>query len=155
VRGGLGSARRWMIVMAGTVLHRLTWALCLASALAVLGLSRAVTPDPSGMGTHTQLGLAPCGFLYLTRLPCPTCGLTTSFAHMARLSLTDAIAAHWLGPALFALTALAVPLSMWGCVTASSPADAINRLRVGRLAAIIAAAAVVAWMFRIAPLLLS
>ena len=69
----------------------------------MLAIARALTPDPSGFGTHTQLGLPPCGFLRLTALPCPLCGLTTAFAHMARLQLTSALHAHVLGPLLFAL----------------------------------------------------
>lgn len=131
-------------------LHRLLWLVIGGAAAAVLVTARALAPDPSGMGTHEQLGLPPCGFLYLTRLPCPTCGLTTSFAHMARLSLTSAFEAHALGPPLFALTAVTVPLAAIGCARASSPLAVINRLRVGRLAAIIAAAAVVAWLVRLA-----
>jgi hypothetical protein len=31
-----------------------------------------------------QLGLAPCAFAQVTGQPCPTCGMTTSFAWFAR-----------------------------------------------------------------------
>ncbi len=57
------------------------WALAL---LAVLGLARWLRPDPRGFGTHTQLGLGPCAFRAATGHPCPTCGMTTSFAWFAR-----------------------------------------------------------------------
>src|SRR3954469_25060403 len=33
-----------------------------------------------GMGTHTQLCLPECNFYRLTGVPCPACGMTTSFA---------------------------------------------------------------------------
>ena len=37
-------------------------------------------------------------------LPCPGCGLTTSFAHMAHGHLLAAFGAHLMGPLLFGLT---------------------------------------------------
>jgi hypothetical protein len=48
------------------------------------GLAYCVTADPSGRGTHQQFGLPPCVVLTLTKLPCPTCGMTTSVAHFVR-----------------------------------------------------------------------
>ncbi len=39
-------------------------------------------PSPSGMGTHEELGLPPCGFLTMTGIPCPSCGLTTSITYL-------------------------------------------------------------------------
>jgi hypothetical protein len=52
--------------------------------LAVLAVASALAPNSSGMATHLQLGLQPCGFLVRTGLPCPACGMTTSFAWFAR-----------------------------------------------------------------------
>lgn len=130
-------------------LDRALWAIAFAAGLIVLSLAAFLEPDPSGVGTHEQLGLPPCGFLYLTGLPCPTCGLTTAFAHMARLQITSAFAAHWLGPVLFSLTAITIALAAWGVLTAKPFVDAINRLRVARLAAIIAAAALASWLARL------
>ena len=129
--------------------NRLLWAIAGAAALAVLAAARALAPDPSGMGTHVQLGLPPCGWLYLTGLPCPTCGLTTAFAHMARLQVTSAFSAHALGPVLFAMTAAAIPIAAWGIATDAPVARAIERLRLAKVAAIIAAAAVVSWLLRL------
>ena len=128
---------------------RALWAGAGAAASCVLALSRWLTPDPSGMGTHTQLGLPPCGFLTLTSLPCPTCGLTTSFAHMARLQITGAWRAHPLGPVLFSLTLIAVAVCAWGCARALPPAETMKRLRLSRLLVIIAAAVVIAWLARL------
>lgn len=39
--------------------------------------------DADGHGTHQQLGLPPCGWVIAFDAPCPTCGMTTSFAHAA------------------------------------------------------------------------
>jgi hypothetical protein len=52
---------------------------------ALLVVAAWLKPDPHGYGTHEQLGSAPCGMLILTGYPCPTCGMTTSFAHFVRL----------------------------------------------------------------------
>lgn len=128
---------------------RLLWAAVGVAALCVLLVGRWLAPDPSGMGTHVQLGLPACAFHALTGLPCPTCGLTTSFAHMARLQFTDALRAHWLGPPLFAITVAAVAICAWGCVRAMPIASVAKRLRVARLVAIIAAAAVIGWLVRL------
>jgi len=56
-------------------------ALALAGAL---GLARWLEPDDRGYGTHEQLGLPPCAFRALTGIPCPSCGMTTSFAWVVR-----------------------------------------------------------------------
>ncbi len=55
--------------------------------LTLLLLAALLTPNPAGTGTHTGLTilrLRPCNFLYTTGIPCPSCGMTTSFAHFVR-----------------------------------------------------------------------
>lgn len=52
----------------------------LAAALSIFAISLYLAPDTRGHGTHEQLGLPPCGFLMATGFPCPSCGMTTSFA---------------------------------------------------------------------------
>jgi hypothetical protein len=132
---------------------RAFWAVCAAVAAGVLVIARVLTPDPSGFGTHTQLGLPPCFFLQLTSLPCPACGLTTAFAHMARLEITSALHANVLGLPLFLLTALALPSSAYACARALPIVATIELLRVSRLAAIICVAALIAWIARVAAML--
>lgn len=56
-----------------------------------------LTPDPSGIGTATQLGLPPCGLIQTRDFPCPTCGVTTAFAHGVRFDLASAFMAQPLG----------------------------------------------------------
>ena len=46
----------------------------------MLGLAVWLRPDPSGLGTHTELHLPPCGFYVVFHKPCPSCGMTTAFA---------------------------------------------------------------------------
>ena len=88
--------------------------------LAVLGvvlagllvLARLLTPSPTDMGTHQELGLPPCSFRVLFGLPCPTCGMTTAWAHLVRGELLAAVRANCGGLLLGVLAALAVPWSL-------------------------------------------
>lgn len=75
-----------------------------------LTLARILRPSPNGFGTHEQLGLPPCVFLKLTGIPCPTCGVTTSFAHSARLNFSQALLVQPFGVLLFSLTVISIPL---------------------------------------------
>lgn len=81
----------------------------------VLGLSLWLQPDPAGMGTHTQLGLEPCGYYVRSGQPCMSCGMTTSFANMARARVVPAWKANPMGIALFLLT-LATPIYLVRCM---------------------------------------
>ena len=87
-------------------LHRI---LALAAAtlfLLVLLLPRLLTPALQGVGTHHQLGLKPCSALVYLGIPCPGCGGTTSFAHMARGNLPRALRANVFGSLLYLFLAL-------------------------------------------------
>ncbi|MBL4591009.1 MAG: DUF2752 domain-containing protein [Phycisphaerales bacterium] len=46
-----------------------------------MGIASWMSPSDHGHGTHTQLGLAPCAWAVWFDKPCPSCGMTTSFAH--------------------------------------------------------------------------
>lgn len=87
-----------------TPLERTAWFLLGFGAWAVIVTATRLYPDPRGFGTHQQLGLPPCEFTSTFGIPCPGCGLTTSFAHMVRGHLVDAFRTHWMGPPLFVIT---------------------------------------------------
>jgi hypothetical protein len=67
------------------------------------------------METHRQLGLPPCTFYAVTGLPCPSCGMTTSFALLVRGDMANSVRANAVGT-LLALFGLA--LIPW-CITAA------------------------------------
>ena len=91
--------------------------LALAFALAgVLGVARWLEPDQRGFGTHEQFGLPPCAFRVLTGMPCPACGLTTSFAYAVRGQLQNAAAANVAGLLLAVGVAGMIPWSMASAV---------------------------------------
>ncbi|MEC8382644.1 MAG: DUF2752 domain-containing protein [Myxococcota bacterium] len=70
----------------------------------VLGIARYLEADHRGFGTHQQLGLGGCTFLDLTTLPCPMCGMTTTFTHMAHLNFYTAICTQPFGVVLYLIT---------------------------------------------------
>jgi len=129
--------------------HRVAWIVLASGAFVVLVLARTVTPDPSGFGTHEQLGLPPCLFHVWTALPCPGCGLTTSFAHLSRLDVSAAARAHLLGVPLFALTAAAIPTSLLGALRAWRLGAVWRAWRLGDLARVGACAFALAWAVRL------
>ena len=50
--------------------------------------------------THRQLGLPPCTFKFATGLPCPSCGMTTSFALLIRGDVGNSLRANAAGTVL-------------------------------------------------------
>lgn len=93
-----------------------------AAAIALACVALLVTaawlrPDERGHGTHTQLGLPPCGFENATGLPCLTCGMTTAFSLAADGRLVSALRVQPMG-ALLAVS-VAVLLLLCGYAAAS------------------------------------
>lgn len=87
-----------------------TIAVAAVSAI-VLGIAHCLHPSVSGMGTHEQLGLAPCRFHALTGIPCPSCGLTTSFAYALHFQFRRAFFASPFGLLLFFAAVFVIPAS--------------------------------------------
>jgi hypothetical protein len=83
-----------------------------AGSAIVLSIARVLTPSPSGVGTHEQLGIPACVFLKVTGWRCPSCGLTTSFAYAAHFSFAEAFFAQPFGFFLFLLVCMAIPSAM-------------------------------------------
>ncbi|MEP7337375.1 MAG: DUF2752 domain-containing protein [Acidobacteriota bacterium] len=82
----------------------------MALATITLAIARLLHPSAKGYGTHQQLGLPPCVFFQLTGIPCPSCGLTTSFAHAARLHFYQAFLTQPFGLIAFCLTVASIPI---------------------------------------------
>jgi len=70
---------------------------------------------PLRMGSHQSLGLPPCNFQRMFDLPCPSCGMTTSFAFLVRGDVVNSVRANWVGTGLAVFCALLVP---WCLVSA-------------------------------------
>ncbi|MFZ5476041.1 MAG: DUF2752 domain-containing protein [Myxococcota bacterium] len=98
-------------------LNRVVGLLIGAPSSTVLALAAWLTPSPAGYGTHVQLGLGSCTMLTITGWPCPMCGMTTTFAHVAHLHFLDALANQPFGLVLFALTVLAAGIGVTDLAT--------------------------------------
>ncbi len=120
----------------------------------MLIVARILVPNPIGHGTHTQLGLPPCLFLAWTGQPCPACGLTTAFAHMARGELAAALHANVLGVMLFATVIAFVPIGVWAGVRKLPLYATLARVRAARIVVVLAGVGIVQWCARLSAALL-
>ncbi len=97
--------------------------LALAAALAsVFGVAICLNPyqpdgTPRRLGTHRQLGMPPCNFVTLFGKPCPSCGMTTSFALLVRGDLRGSLQANWVGTLLACSWAAAL---LWALLSAAA-----------------------------------
>lgn len=82
-----------------------TWALAGLAGLAAVALLHVWVPDPDPARAF-------CFSRRFLHIPCPGCGLTRAFAHLAKGEWSAALVAHPLAP-LFAVEALAGWL-LWG-----------------------------------------
>ena len=73
---------------------------------AVLGVGATLEPAPGGIGTHTQLGLPPCGWIVRLDIPCPTCGFTTAFTNVVHGDFVSAFSGQPFGALLACATAV-------------------------------------------------
>ena len=64
------------------------------------------------MGTHMQLGLPDCSFKALTELPCPSCGMTTSFSLVMHADFWNSAKANFAGTALATFGLLFIPWAL-------------------------------------------
>lgn len=73
--------------------------LSLVAVVCVAGWAIALrlTPDTKGLGTHKQLGLPECPVAAMTNQGCPTCGMTTAMAWLARGQVVKAAQANMAG----------------------------------------------------------
>lgn len=102
------------------------------ACLAVLITAALATPNPAGVGTHaSSLRLQPCHFLLTTGIPCPGCGMTTSFAWFARGNLLASVYVQPMGSALAVLTGASVWVGLYIAST-GRPVYRLFRLLPGR-----------------------
>ncbi len=131
-------------------LSRLGWFFFFIIPLAVVITATQLTPAAEGMGTHQQLGLPPCGFLVITGIPCPGCGLTTSFAHMVRGQFTGATYANPFGVMLFLVTFFTIPIAAVGLYRGTPVLDTLERLHAEKWAILLSVTSILVWVVRVA-----
>jgi len=119
------------------------------SAVLVILLAALLVPDDRGLGTHEQLGLPSCMTLRVFGIPCPFCGMTTAFSHMAHGQPFQAIQTQPAGALAFGLAIVFAMFNGIVACTARTPAilkkPLTRRLTVGLGIAII----LVAWIYKV------
>ena len=114
----------------------------------ILWLAYWLHPRAAGYGTHQDLKLPPCAFLSQTGYPCPSCGLTTSFAALAHGQIGKSLLAHPCGIVLFAGV---VALGLAGLAELVTGRDAVRLLRPGAWWAMVVGIGLLGgWAFKIA-----
>lgn len=124
--------------------------LVLVACSSFLLVAAGLDPNPAGIGTHCQLGMAPCGFVEQAGLPCATCGMTTAVALAADGRLIDAVRVQPAGATLAVVAAAVALLAAWSLLSGMrlTPVwDALWNLR-----SFVAASVLVlgAWLYKIA-----
>jgi len=95
-----------------------------AALLAVLVIAASLSPSARGHGTHEQLGLPACAYYVSTGHPCPTCGMTTAFAHAAHRQPVKAVITQPFGALLAVMTAA----MFWGCLHVAAFGSRLGRV---------------------------
>lgn len=93
--------------------ERLAFAVVACILLAVIGTAAWLTPDPTGVGTHQQLGLPGCTLLTVFGIRCPACGMTTSWAHTLDGNFVSGMKANFSGFLLCGISLASVPAFLW------------------------------------------
>ena len=94
----------------------------LAAALALgcltpLIMAALLSPSHDGLGTHREMGFAQCSFLQRTGLPCPSCGMTTSWAWFSRGNVVASLYIQPMGTVLAALAACCFWAGLYVAIT--------------------------------------
>lgn len=127
------------------------WAwLAAIAALSVLSVAAWLQPSVEGHGTHEQIGgLTRCVWVATMDRPCPTCGMTTAFAHAANADLRASFMTQPFGSALAVLTAL----GFWAALHVGITGSTVGRLCLGalngRVATMVVGALLAAWAYKL------
>ncbi len=118
--------------------------------LAVLITAASLTPSPTGVASHKGLGLQSCALLERSSIPCPSCGMTTSFAWFARGNI---VASFYVQP-MGTLLALAAAGCVWAGAYIAISGRPIHRLLTilpaGRLLIYVLGFFIAAWGWKTA-----
>ncbi len=117
--------------------------------LGVLTTAAWLSPSNAGHGTHTQLGLDACAWAVWFDKPCPSCGMTTSFAHAGE--------GHWAKSATTQPFALLLVIGsaavFWGSLVQAATGAKVGHAFMGmlrpRVFLAFGALAAGAWIYKI------
>jgi len=119
------------------------------AALALLIVAARLDPSPDGLGTHRQIGLPPCGWIIAGDIPCPSCGMTTAFAHATDGHILRAMDAQPMGALLAIATGMSFLACLWVAATGAPLARLLRPLLSTRTGAVVVGFALLAWIYKI------
>ena len=131
-----GRSRRWLVLTA-------------VGLSALLGVARALEPNPLGHGTHQQLGLPPCTFMMLFNRPCPSCGMTTAWAWLMRGQVAAATRANAAGTLLGVMAVIGVPWLLVSAARGRWLPGSPNAVVWAAIAATVTLVAIIQWGWRL------
>lgn len=129
--------------------HRAIAAAVAMACLAVLVTAVSIRPNRSGMETHRQLGLAECQFLRTSGIPCPSCGMTTSFSWFVRGNVIASLYVQPMGTLLAAGAALTFWTALYIAATGKPLHRLMNLLPASYYVLIPMAVGIAAWGWKI------
>ena len=97
------------------------------ACLTPLVIAALLHPSPNGFGSHTAIGLAPCQFMKHTGIPCPSCGMTTSWTWFVRGNLAASLYVQPMGTVLALMTAACFWAALY-CAATGRPVYRLMRL---------------------------
>ncbi|MFW5653310.1 MAG: DUF2752 domain-containing protein [Planctomycetota bacterium] len=136
-------------VVKATLNDRLLAGLIALGCVALLGVAAALEADPAGLNTHTRLGLPACQWVEVLGIPCPTCGMTTSFSHAADGRVDRAFLTQPMG----ALLAIGTAVTFWVAIFVAATGSRLGHFLLAffnpTFLWIGAGLALVAWVYKI------
>jgi hypothetical protein len=119
----------------------------IAAAMVVLLLM--LQPDPRGVGTHEQLGMAPCGWAQGPEgIPCPTCGVTTAACQLVHLHPIEAVITQPFGAALALAGLLLAGAAVFCLARQKSFLDLITWLPYGTIVVGFTVLLLASWLYK-------
>ena len=115
----------------------------------LFALAARLDPEPDGYGTHKQLGLPGCWFVQELEIRCPSCGMTTAWAHLMNANLLASLKANTGGFLLALMSLLAAPWLLARAVTGRWNLDRYKDKLVMSSIAIWICVVLIEWIIRL------
>jgi len=116
---------------------------------AILIVAAVLSPDASGAGTHTQLGMPACSWIVAADMPCPTCGYTTAFTHAAHGDLSAAFGTQPFAALLAVATAVVFIGSLIVVLTGAPLGGLVARYWTAKWTWAVIGMVLAAWVYKI------
>lgn len=119
------------------------------ACLAVLLVAVELPPSATGEGTHTRMGLQKCEWLQRVGVPCPTCGMTTSFAWFARGNWLASFYVQPMGFLLALLTGGIFWAGLYMALTGGPLQRLLRQIPMNKVLVAMIAFGIIAWGWKI------